>query len=152
LKSELCSYSARVPKKNGEDGTPESHARNDVRNESQPRKMMARLEAKTDANQKEMKEIMKAQMASLVSRMDIHQEKMEATIHILRAWRKETMACQDMMEAYLEWKEPTLEDMQSEREHWEVPKEHATVETGRTPNKWHRDRHLDKKGCQKLKE
>jgi hypothetical protein len=26
------------------------------------------------------------------------------------------------------------------------------VETGRTPNKWHRDRHLDKKGCQKLKE
>jgi hypothetical protein len=142
--------------KNGKDGTPESHARNDGRNESRPRKMTARFEAKADANYKEMKgemkEVMKAQMASFVSWMDIHQEKMEAAIHVLRAWRREMMACQEMMEAHLECKEPTSEDMESEAEHWEVPKEHATVETGRAPNKWHRDWHLDKKCSQKPKE
>jgi F0F1-type ATP synthase membrane subunit b/b' len=46
------------------------------------------------ASQDHLKEEIKTQMASLVSRMDIHQEKMEATIHFLRAWRKEMMACQ----------------------------------------------------------
>jgi hypothetical protein len=155
LKIELCSYSARVPKKNGKDRTPESHARSG-RNESQPRKMTARLAAKADANQREMKEemkeVMKAQMASLLSWMDIHHEKMEAAIHTLRTWRKEMMACQEMVEACLECKEPTSEDMESEAEHWEVPKEHATEETGRVLNKWHRDWHLDKKRRQKPKE
>jgi hypothetical protein len=69
---------------------------------------------------------MKAQVASLVSWMEIHQ-KIEATIHAMRAWRKETMACQDMTEACLECKEPTSEDMESKVEHLDVPKERATV-------------------------
>jgi hypothetical protein len=75
-------------------------------------------------------------MNTLVCRMDMHQEKMESTIHSLRAWWKE------MMEAHLECKEPTSEDMKSKAEHQEVLKEHAAGETGRVPNKQHRNRHL----------
>jgi hypothetical protein len=44
-----------------------------------------------------------------------------------------------MEEAYLECKEPTSVEMDSEAEHQEVPTEHATVETGRVTNKQHRD-------------
>jgi hypothetical protein len=38
--------------------------------------------------------------------------------------------------------EANPEEMQCEAVHREVPKEDATVETGRTPNKRHRGRHL----------
>jgi hypothetical protein len=33
-------------------------------------------------------------------------------------------------------------DMESDTEHQEVSKEHAAVETGKAPRKWHRDQHL----------
>jgi hypothetical protein len=61
-------------------------------------------------------------MKILVSPMDMHEEKMEVAIHFLRAWRKETMACQETAEAHQDCKEPTSEDMEYEAEHWEVPK------------------------------
>jgi hypothetical protein len=48
-------------------------------------------------------------MKSIVSAI----EKLETAIHSMRAWRKETMACQETKEACLECKEPTAEEMQS---------------------------------------
>jgi RNA polymerase subunit RPABC4/transcription elongation factor Spt4 len=88
---------------------------------------------------------------TLVSWMDTS-EKMEAAIHSLRSWRKKTMTYQEMMEACLECKELTSKDMESEAKHWEVPKEHATVETGRAPNKRRRGQNLAEKRCQVLME
>jgi hypothetical protein len=67
-------------------------------------------QAQTECTQEEMNTL-----------MDIHQEKMEAAIHSLRAWREEMMVCQGTMEACLECKELTSEDMESEAEHREVP-------------------------------
>jgi hypothetical protein len=46
----------------------------------------------------------------------------EAAVHFMREWRKEMMACQETTEAHLECKKPTSVDMESEVEHWEVPK------------------------------
>jgi hypothetical protein len=66
-------------------------------------------------------------MKTLVSRMDIHQEKMEAANHSLREWAKETMACQGTMEARLECKQPNSEDMETGAKYREVPEEHAAV-------------------------
>jgi hypothetical protein len=75
-----------------------------------------------------------------VERQEIPNE--EATIHSLRACRKETMACQDTTEARLECEEPTSEDMESEVEHLEVSKEHAAAESGKARSKRYRDRHV----------
>jgi hypothetical protein len=41
------------------------------------------------------------------------------------------------MEARLECKEPSLKEMESEVEHWEVPTEEAAVKS-RVMKKWHR--------------
>jgi hypothetical protein len=49
------------------------------------------------------------------AKMDLHQERMEAAIHSMRAWQKEMMACQETMEAHLEFKEPTSEGMEFEQ-------------------------------------
>jgi hypothetical protein len=62
------------------------------------------------------------------------------------------MTCQETTEARLECKEPTSEYMEFEAEHLEAPKKHAAVETGRAPNKRHRDRHLAEKRRQEPKE
>jgi hypothetical protein len=56
----------------------------------------------------------------------------------MRAWQKGMKATQETTGLPLECKGPTSEDTESGMEHWEVPKEHATVETGKVPNKWHR--------------
>jgi hypothetical protein len=62
----------------------------------------------------------------IIAQMDAHQERMGASVN---AWRKEMMACQEVMEAYLESKEPTPEEMKSVAVHEVVPKEEAEVET-----------------------
>jgi hypothetical protein len=67
--------------------------------------MLARMEAKMDANLKEI-------------------------IAEMRAWRKETMACQEVTEACLESMEPKLMEIESVVVHVEVPKD-ATVKTVR---------------------
>jgi hypothetical protein len=46
------------------------------------------------------------------------------------------------MEACLESKEPTSEEIESEAEHEEVPKEEAAAETFGALKKWHGDQHL----------
>lgn len=56
-----------------------------------------------------------------------------------------------MTEVCLECKEPTSEDIESEVEHEEVPKEDAAVETGRLLIKRHRDRLLAEKRLQELR-
>jgi hypothetical protein len=48
--------------------------------------------------------------------------------------------------------EANPEEMESEAEYREVPKEHAAVETGKAPNKRHRGWHLVAKRRQKPKE
>jgi hypothetical protein len=91
------------------------------------------IQAKTDANQKEMK-------GFLASRIYANEEKTDAEV---RAWRKETRACQEATEACLESKEPTSVETESVAEHQEVPKEEAAVKTARALLKRHGDRHLD---------
>lgn len=87
LKIELCSYSARVPKKKWKRWYSRKPCKYDGRNDIRPRKM-TRLEAKAGAKQREMKEemkwVMKAEMTFCISWMDMRQEKMEATVHALR--------------------------------------------------------------------
>jgi hypothetical protein len=84
--------------------------------------------ARTEANQEE-----------IIVKMDTHQESMRASIN---AWRKETTACQEAMEACLDSKEPTSLEVVSEVEHEEVPKEEAAVKTVGALKKRHLDRHL----------
>jgi hypothetical protein len=86
---------------------------------------------------------MTARLKSIQAKVDMHQERMEDAIHSLRAWRKEKLACQETTEARLECKEATSEDMESEAEHRQVPKEHVAVGNGKAPNKRHRSWHLE---------
>jgi hypothetical protein len=79
--------------------------------------MLAKLEAKTDANQ----------------------EKMDAWIAEIKAWRTETMVCQEATDTCLESKEPT--NMESITGHEEVHKEEVTVQPVRALKKRHGDRH-----------
>jgi hypothetical protein len=65
-------------------------------------------------------------------------------------------ADQEATEAYPEIMEVTPKEFESVAVHLEVPKEDATVETGRAQNKWHGDQNLaighrgkPKKQCQK---
>jgi hypothetical protein len=69
----------------------------------------------TDIHQAEMK-----------AKMDVHQERMEAATHSMRAWWKEMMACEEVMEACLESNEPTSVEIESIAVHEDVPKEEAT--------------------------
>jgi hypothetical protein len=68
--------------------------------------MTARLEAKTDANLKEMKDEIRANNEkfevlrdTLVAQMDDHHKRMRASVN---ASREETTACQEATEAYPE--------------------------------------------------
>jgi hypothetical protein len=97
--------------------------------------MLARMEARIEAN----KEKFKAIQGILVSQID--QEKREAATHCMRAWRKETTACQEETEAYPEKFEGNPEEIESEAEHEKVPKD-AAVGTGRALNKRLRGRRL----------
>jgi hypothetical protein len=69
----------------------------------------------------------------------------------LECHHERTMACLEMTEAHLECKEPTMEEMDSEAEHQEVPKERATVKTGKAPSKRHKGQNLAARCCGKRK-
>jgi hypothetical protein len=69
---------------------------------------------------------------TLLSRLNAHHERMTASVHV---WRKETTVC-------LECMEPTSEEMQSEAERQEFPKEHASVKPIGGLRKRHRGRHV----------
>jgi hypothetical protein len=77
---------------------------------------------------------------AIVEQQEIPKE--EAVIHLLRAWRQETMACQETMEAHLESKEPTSEDMESIAEDQKASKEEAAVRSSGALKKEHRGWHL----------
>jgi hypothetical protein len=105
--------------------------------------MTARLQAKIEANRERMDAKIEAnQEKTGISQeqtkapMNRHQERMEATVHSMRAWQKE------MMDAYLGSKEPTSVETESQSEYPEVPKEDAAVKSFGAPEKWHGDRHL----------
>jgi hypothetical protein len=115
--------------------------------------MLARQLAEIRTNRE-----MKAQVGSLVSRMDAYHAKREANHEMMmakldahqemmmtasvNAWRRETTACQEATETYQENMEANPEEMKPVAEHEEVPKEEAAVETSRTPKKRRRGRHL----------
>jgi hypothetical protein len=52
---------------------------------------------------------MDAHQAKIKSTVGAIEEKLEAAIHSMRVWQKQTMARQEMMEACLECKQPTSE-------------------------------------------
>jgi hypothetical protein len=76
-----------------------------------------------DDNQEGMNASLREQIqsgqAEMRSKVSAIEENMEAAIHSPRAWRKETMARLEMMEARLECKKPSSEDMEPETEHQE---------------------------------
>jgi hypothetical protein len=106
-------------------------------------------QAKTDASQermnvslREMKEEIKSGQAEMKSTVSAIQEKMDASIADMKDGRKERTALQEMTEAGLDSKEPNPEEMQSEAEHREVPKEHTAVKFVGGLRKRRRGRHL----------
>jgi cell fate (sporulation/competence/biofilm development) regulator YmcA (YheA/YmcA/DUF963 family) len=68
-------------------------------------------------------------VGSLDFQINANQEQMDANlkdiIAEMKAWWKDTAACQEVTES----KEPALEETESELEHQVVPKEQAAVET-----------------------
>jgi hypothetical protein len=109
--------------------------------------MMEYLLAKMDANQAKTDSTLKV----ILAKTDANQEKMDAWVAEMGSWRKETMACQEAMEACLESKEPASLEVEFEAEHEEVHKEEATVKPVRALKKWHGDWNLAIRHCQKPK-
>jgi hypothetical protein len=108
------------------DGTPESHARNDGNTDS----LASRTEAKSDVNLKDIREYIRTNqteadtsLREMKVKTDSHHEKlmtiMKARKEKIRAMRE---ACLEATEACLENKEPTSPEVESEAEHEEVPK------------------------------
>jgi hypothetical protein len=130
--------------------------------------LIRRLEAKIEAEIKTNNEKCEVIQRTLISWMDVHQARTEAIQEeimakmdtrqegmraSMNAWRKETMACQEVTEACLESKEPTsLEKKECVVVHEEVPKEEATVKTVRALKERYGDGHLALGHCQHLKE
>jgi hypothetical protein len=69
----------------------------------------------------------------------------------MRAWRKEIMACQEVVEACLESMEQTSLEVESMAVYEEVFKEEAAVKTVGALKKWHRAQHLAIRCCGQLK-
>jgi hypothetical protein len=84
-----------------------------------------------DANQKEMKENNNEKFEilqiTLVSRMDIHQEKMDALRADMKDNQKERTACQEVTEDNPEKMEPNPEMMLSVAKRQEVPEVKTAV-------------------------
>jgi hypothetical protein len=146
-----------MTKKNGKHGNTESRAgRNETRNNSRPRtlgkrhgsqdgRLLRRRKAEIKADQedlKEMREEIKSGQVEMKSTVSAIEEEMDAWIANMRDGRKEVIACQETTEARLEYKEPTLVDMESEAEYQEVPKEEAEVKSSGAVKKRHRGWHL----------
>jgi flagellar hook assembly protein FlgD len=94
------------------------------REDSNLKEMKVEMLAKMDANQERMNANLRKEIESTVRAIE---EKLEAAIHCMRAWRKETMACQEATEANPKKMEPNPEMMQSVAEHRETPTEEAAV-------------------------
>jgi truncated hemoglobin YjbI len=62
---------------------------------------------------KTRQEHLKTQIGCLTSHTDINQEKADAWLEEMKAWLKETTACQEAMEAYLEKAKASLEEMEA---------------------------------------
>jgi hypothetical protein len=82
----------------------------------------------TDVNLEEMRTEIRPGQEEMRSRVSAIEEKLDAAIHSMRAWRKETTACQDAMEANLEKMKATdltgnPVEMEYESEYRKVPKE-----------------------------
>jgi hypothetical protein len=92
--------------------------------------MVARTEAKTDANIKEMEEAMRTNQG-------ITDTALKEIITEVRAWRKETTTCHEATEACLESKEPTSVQMESVTVH-----EEAAGKTVRALKEQYGDRRL----------
>jgi hypothetical protein len=87
--------------------------------------ILAEIEARIAAENKKFEVLQN----TFLSRMDVHHERM--------------MVCLGKTEA--KDLEANSEETQSEAVNWEVPKEVASVKTGRPQNKRHRGRHLAEK-------
>jgi hypothetical protein len=105
--------------------------------------LMKVMQQKTDANLKEIKEEIRTNQA----RAEANHEKMMAK---LDAHHEIILACLGKTEAMD--LEANPEEMQFVVEHWEVPKEHATVKSVGGPRKRHGRRNLASGHCRKPKE
>jgi hypothetical protein len=107
----------------------------DQENAEANREHMQQMMAKTETDREEMMARMDANQertnASLREEIQSGQAKMRSILDVwivdMKDGRKETMASQETTEARLECEERTSVDMESESEHWEVPKEDAIV-------------------------
>lgn len=86
-------------------------------------RMMARL-GQTEATHLEANSI---ETEATVERQEIPNK--EAAVHSMRAWQKETVACQVMTDVCKESKKPSPEEMESELERREVSTEEAAVKS-----------------------
>jgi hypothetical protein len=59
-------------------------------------------QAKTDVNLEGLRKEIPSGQVEMRSTVNAIEEKLDAAVHYMRAWRKETLACQDAMEANLE--------------------------------------------------
>jgi hypothetical protein len=123
------------------------------------------------ASQEQMMAKIKTDQEEMMTRMNTNQERMSASLREeiqsgqvemrsivdariadMKDGRKETMACQEMVEAHLECEEPTSVDMEPEAEHWEIPKEDAIVKPIEGQRKRRRDQNLAMEHHKKPKE
>jgi hypothetical protein len=105
--------------------------------------MLAHLLAEIRSGHGMMAEIMAkmdTETAAIRARTKARQDKMMEAY--LNACRKETVTCQETIEAHLGCKEPSPKEMESQVEHREVPMEEAAVKSSRVMKTQHRGQHL----------
>jgi endonuclease III len=96
--------------------------------------LLKAMQEKMDYNLKEIRasqdHLKEEMLAKMEAKVDTNQEKLDAWIAEMGFMVKKNTACQEAMEACLEKaNESTSEEIMSEAEHKEVPKEEAAVET-----------------------
>jgi hypothetical protein len=84
-------------------------------------------------------------LSRMEAKMDANQTEMRSILCTFRSELKKTTACQEAMET-----EPDPRMMQSIEEHWEIPKEEATVMPVGKPRKRRRIRNLAAERRQKM--
>jgi hypothetical protein len=93
--------------------------------------MLARMEAKLDANQEELRSTVNAFLG-----------KMDAWIANIKNDRKERTARHEATEANPKNMEKNPDKIKSGAKHQEVPREEAAVKSSGAMKKWHRSRNL----------
>jgi hypothetical protein len=104
---------------------------------AESRAWQKKIQAKAEASRK-----IKSGQAEMRSTVNAFGDKMGALIAGMKDGQTEIMACQEMMEAHLECKEPSLKEMEFGAENQEVPKEHAVVRSSGIRKKLQRGRHV----------